>query len=137
MTCFVVMKLKIDWCKGPFIFICQSVYASIDVTTEFQDFFFRFSKVKVVILSQIKIVSNIFLLGLNFYGLEFRNYLQIHEFVVLDFMRKKKPWSHAFCQHSKDVYCLPTNCNCPERSPLSLKSKYKMIGTFWGNWVGA
>ena len=43
-----------------------------------------------MILSQIKIVSNIFLLGLNFYGLEFRNYLQIHEFGVLDFMRKKK-----------------------------------------------
>ena len=48
-----------------YLYLPVSVYASIDVTTEFQDFFFRFSKVKVVILFEIEIVfrfSNIFLL---------------------------------------------------------------------------
>ena len=92
---FVVMKLKIDWCKGPFIFICQSVYASIDVTTEFQDFFFRFSKVKVVILFQIKIVFLIFFCWCRvefLWSLEFRNYLQYSWFwrVLTGFYEKEK-----------------------------------------------
>ena len=94
---FVVMKLKIDWCKGPpFIFICQSVYTRrLMSRRNFKIFFFRFSKVKVVILFEIKIVFLIFFCWCRvefLWSLEFRNYLQYSWFwrVLTGFYEKEK-----------------------------------------------
>ena len=93
---FVVMKLKIDWCKGPpfslFASQCIRVYWCHDGISRF---FFRFSKVKVVILFQIKIVFLIFFCWCRvefLWSLEFRNYLQYSWFwrVLTGFYEKEK-----------------------------------------------
>ena len=97
LACFCrdIAKDRLMQRSSFYLYLPVSVYASIDVTTEFQDFFFRFSKVKVVILFQIKIVFLIFFCWCRvefLWSLEFRNYLQYSWFwrVLTGFYEKEK-----------------------------------------------